>query len=131
MFNLSFLVYYYRNQTKGELMKKILGMAFAILVMLGAISTFAFADPAKGQRYYLKFMKETTGINGAEFSAEHTQAEWAELFDGEAVKFIEDYSKKYPNAADFLKGKKFKKVMPHIKDFLIYYAKDSGNVPAC
>lgn len=112
-------------------MKKILTMAFAILIGMSFITTSAFADPAKGQRYYLKFMKETIGKNGAEFSASHTQAQWEKLFENDASEFIEVYSKKYPKAADFLKGKKFKKFMPHIKDFVIHYASDSGNVPAC
>lgn len=112
-------------------MKKILAMAFAILIGMSFLTTSAFADPAKGQRYYLKFMKDSTGVDGAKFSAFHTQAEWEKLFDEDAAEFIEVYSKKYPKAADFLKGKKFKKFMPHIKDFVIHYASDSGNVPSC
>lgn len=108
-------------------------VTFVLAVMLGlsmAVST-ASADPAKGQKYYLKFMKKTTGLNGAKFAAQHTQAEWKTLFEGDAAAFIKEYSAAYPDAAEFLNSDKFQKFMPHIKDFAIEYANDSGNVPSC
>ncbi|MBE0491262.1 MAG: hypothetical protein IBX44_03305 [Sulfurospirillum sp.] len=112
-------------------MKKILGLLLAVFVLVGVMSTSALADAAKGQKYYLKYMKKSTGINGGQFAAKHTQAEWKELFASDGVKFIETYSVEFPNAADFLKGDKFKKYMGDISDFLINFASDSGNVPSC
>jgi hypothetical protein len=112
-------------------MKKLLALLVTAFFMVGMFSTSALADPAKGQKYYLKFMKKATGVNGAKFATQHTQAEWKTLFDGDAAAFIKEYSAKYPGAADFLNGDKFQKFMPHIRDFAIEYASDSGNVPSC
>lgn len=100
--------------------------------MAGMVSTSALADAAKGQKYYLKFLKKKTGLNGGEFATKHTQAEWQDLFANGGAKFIEKYSAEYPDASKFFNGDKFKnKYMQHISDFLINYASDSGNVPSC
>lgn len=112
-------------------MKKLATLFFSAFLMLGLISTQAMADAAKGQKYYLKYMKDGAGMNGAKFAAEHTQAQWKELFEGNGEKFVAEYSKKYPNLAEFLSSDKFAKFMPHIKDFCIEYAIDSGKVPSC
>lgn len=113
-------------------MKKLMAMLVMAFMMVGMVSTSAFADAAKGQKYYLKFLKKTTGITGAKFATQHTQAEWKALFADGGAKFIEEYSAKYPDAAEFFKGDKFKnKYMEHISDFAIEYASDSGNVPSC
>ena len=112
-------------------MKRLVTLVLAVMLGLSMVVSSALADPAKGQKYYLKFMKKATGINGAKFAAQHTQAEWKVLFDGDAAAFIKEYSAKYPDAAKFLNGEKFQKFMPDIKDFAIEYANDSGNVPSC
>ncbi|MBE2984074.1 hypothetical protein CCAL9344_06555 [Campylobacter sp. RM9344] len=112
-------------------MRKLLSFVLGAFLMLNLVSTNAFADAAKGQKYYLKFMKPATGMNGAEFARLQTQAGWQELFEGDATKFVEKYSKEYPALQDFLKSDKFPKSMTHIKDFCIEYAVDSGKVPSC
>jgi hypothetical protein len=113
-------------------MKKIIGIFLTCFLLVGVISTSSFADAAKGQKYYLKFLKKKTGINGAKFAIQHTQAEWKELFANGGAKFIEEYSSKYPNLKGFFTGDRFKsKYMKHIADFCIEYASDSGNVPSC
>ena len=112
-------------------MKKVMSFIASTLMVVGLLSTSALADAAKGQKYYLKYMKKDSGLNGAKFAAEHTQAEWKALFDGKAEKFVAEYSKKYPGLEGFLKGDKFEKFMPDIRDFCIEFASDSGNVPAC
>jgi hypothetical protein len=116
---------------KGALMKKLIGFLVSALFIVGLMSTSAMADAAKGQKYYLKYMKEGSGLNGAKFATLHTQAEWKALFDGKGEKFIAEYSKKFPGLEAFLKGDKFEKFMPDIKDFCIEFASDSGNVPSC
>ena len=116
---------------KGALMKKLIGFLVSALFIVGLMSTSAMADAAKGQKYYLKYMKEGSGLNGAKFATMHTQAEWKALFDGKGEKFIAEYSKKFPGLEAFLKGDKFEKFMPDIKDFCIEFASDSGNVPSC
>jgi len=112
-------------------MKKVIGLLVTVLFIAGLMSTNALADAAKGQKYYLKYMKNDSGLNGAKFASQHTQAEWKALFDGKAEKFVAEYSKKYPGLDGFLKGDKFEKFMPDIKDFCIEFASDSGNVPSC
>lgn len=113
-------------------MKKLMAMLIAAFMMVGVVSTSAFADSAKGQKYYLKFLKKSTGLNGGQFAVLHTQAEWKALFADGGAKFIEEYSVKYPDAAAFFKGDKFKdKYMKDIADFVIEFANDSGNVPSC
>lgn len=112
-------------------MKKIIGLLISAFFILGLMSTNSFADAAKGQKYFLKYMKEGSGLTGAKFATEHTQAEWKALFDGKGEKFVAEYSKKYPNLDAFLKGDKFEKFMPDIKDFCVEFASDSGNVPSC
>lgn len=112
-------------------MKKILTLLISSFLLVGVVSSSALADAAKGQKYYLKFFKKKTGLNGAKFATQHTQDEWKALFDNNAAGFIQTYSKKFPAMEKFLNGKKFKKYMPHIKDFVVEYASDSGNVPSC
>jgi len=112
-------------------MKKVLGLLVSAFLVVGMMSSSAFADAAKGQKYYLKYMKDGSGMNGAKFATQHTQAEWKVLFDGTGEKFVTEYSKKYPGLDGFLKGEKFQKFMPDIKDFCIEFASDSGNVPSC
>lgn len=112
-------------------MRNIIRLALSALLVVGCLSTSAFADAAKGQKYYLKYMKDPAGMNGAKFAAQHTQAEWKALFDGKGEKFIAEYSSKIPSLEGFLKGDKFEKFMPDIKDFCVEFASDSGNVPSC
>ncbi|AOO66736.1 MULTISPECIES: hypothetical protein [Sulfurospirillum] len=112
-------------------MKKLIGLLVSAFFIVGLLSTNALADAAKGQKYYLKYMKNDSGMNGAKFAAQHTQAEWKALFDGKAEKFIAEYSAKFPTLDAFLKGDKFEKFMPDIRDFCIEFASDSGNVPSC
>lgn len=112
-------------------MKKVIGLLITAFFIVGLMSTNALADAAKGQKYYLKYMKNDSGLNGAKFASQHTQAEWKALFDGKAEKFVAKYSAKYPSLDGFLKSDKFEKFMPDIKDFCIEFASDSGNVPSC
>ncbi|MBE2983847.1 hypothetical protein CCAL9344_00585 [Campylobacter sp. RM9344] len=112
-------------------MKKIISCALIAMMGLSIASTTAFADYARGQKLYLKFMKDATGIKGDAFAAQHTIAEWKGMCENEGEGFIKAMSSKFPSANDFLSGAQFKKFQPDICDFVIHYAKDSGNVPSC
>lgn len=113
-------------------MKKLLTLLITSFLVLSFVSSNACADAAKGQKYYLKFFKKKTGVNGGEFAKQHTTAEWNALFANGGAAFKAEYSKKFPAMEEFLNGAKFgDKYMSHIKDFCINYSKDSGNVPSC
>ena len=111
-------------------MKRVTGLLLAIFLGLSLATSTALADPAKGQKLYLKYMKKTTGMNGAKFAAVHTQDEWEELFENDGEGFKAEFGTS-DRAKKFFEGAKFKKIMPHIQDFVIEYASDSGNVPSC
>ncbi len=113
-------------------MTKLIKVAAASLIVAGLFATTASADAATGQKYYLKTMKKFTGFNGVKFAAMYSQAEWEDRFANGGEGFIKEFSEKFPDMANFLSGDTFKeKIMPHIKDFAIMYANDSGNVPSC
>lgn len=107
-------------------MKKI------IMLMLGIILTFnVSADAAKGQKYYLKYMRPYLEINGQEFASARLKVEWKRMFKSDAKRFIKTYSKKYPAAQAYLNSDDFQKIAPHIADFAIKYAADSGELATC
>jgi hypothetical protein len=112
-------------------MRKMSALVLAAMLGLGLTVSTASADAAKGQKLYLKFMKGSTGLNGGEFATQQTMAEWKELCANSGAGLVDTYAAKFPDAADFLQGDRFKRFQPDICDFLIEYASDSGNVPAC
>ncbi len=50
---------------------------------------------------------------------------------GENLAKLHLENKKAKKSHKYFKSKKFKKRAKHLKDFMVEYAKDSGNVPAC
>jgi len=109
-------------------MKKLIQTLLVISLMA---ATAAVADVKKGQKFYLKSFKSKFGMNGAKFASLHTMDEWSELFEDEGEGFIEKYSEEFPRATKVLNSKKMQKKMTHLRDFVIEYANDSGNVPSC
>lgn len=113
-------------------MKKLFSLVLSSGLALMLIGSNVFADSAKGQRYFLKFISpNASGINGAKFAKMHTKAEWEALFADDGKKFIVEFTKKYPDTTEYLNSKKFQRALQHIKDFAIEYSSDSGNVPTC
>ncbi|MDR2151364.1 MAG: hypothetical protein LBO72_00960 [Helicobacteraceae bacterium] len=106
---------------------------FIALIALALAATTAFADGEAdtGQRIYLKSLRDHTGMNGADFAALHTTAEWNALFGGDAEGFVNEIGEKYPNAKPYLSGEMFAKHKPYLKAFMTSYSKDSGNFPSC
>jgi len=100
-------------------------------LMLALVSFGAVADAVKGQEYYLEYLRPHFGYNGQEFAAQHLKVEWKRYFKKDSAKFIKKYSKKHPEAAEFLGSERFQKIAPHIKDFAMKYAADSGELPSC
>ncbi len=107
-------------------MKKLM---FALGLLVLAFN--ASADAAKGQKYYLKYLRPHFEYNGQEFASQHLKIEWKQLFKKDAKKFIAEYSALHPNAAEFLASDTFQKIAPDIRDFAIKYAADSGELASC
>lgn len=108
-------------------MKKSTSLLLSIVAM-ASLATTASADVKKGQKGYLKTCKKCHG-NGTKGASMQTQDEWAELF-AEGAELIKE-KHEGTKAEKFFGGKKFKKLAPHLKDFLHHYGSDSGNVPSC
>lgn len=101
-----------------------------ILALL-ALPLSASADAEKGQQYYLKYLRPVFDYNGQVFAQQHLKIEWKRYFKNDAQKFIEKYSDKHPSANEFLHSTTFQKIAPHIQDFAVKYAADSGELPSC
>lgn len=102
----------------------------AILLMTG--STVLSAATYKGQKIYIESCKECHG-GGQEFAASKKQRVWERLMakKGEKLAEIHTSSKKAQPSWDYFKSRDFTKDAKHIEDFVVEYAADSGNVPAC
>jgi hypothetical protein len=105
-------------------MKKVLGLVASTVLLASLATTVASADPAKGQKLYLKKLKKACDMNGAKMAAKHTQDEWKELKDG--GKLEDELKKICPNIKDVKD-----KYLPDLFDFFYEYGSDSGNVPSC
>jgi len=107
-------------------MNKLLKLVLTSALMLSVGTTVASADASKGQKLYLKKLKGACSMNGAKMAAQHSQAEWEEIGNGDGMAI--ELKKLCPTAKDkALKGK----YLPHYYDFFFEYANDSGNVPSC
>lgn len=106
------------------------------ILLLGALlgslgSSVLMADVKKGQKHYLKTFKSKFKMNGTKFAALHTQDEWKVLFTNEGEGFKQEFTKNYPKSEKTLSKKNIWKKLQHVKDFVVEYANDSGNVPSC
>ena len=105
---------------------KLSKILLASTLILGLASTSLVADVVKGQKAYIKFLKEPCGMDGAKFALKHTQAECKKIkADGKAE---EEIIKICPNVKA---GDVKESLLEHIMDFSIEFASDSGNVPSC
>lgn len=109
-------------------MKKHTSVLMTVIVALGLMSATASAEIKKGQKGYLKTCKKCHG-NGTKGASMNTQDGWTALFENDAAMIIEKHNG--TKGEKFFKSKKFKKLAPHLKDFLWQYGSDSGNVPSC
>lgn len=102
------------------------------LLLVAALSaSVASADAKVGQKVYLKTLKAKFNMNGTKFAAEHTVAEWEELFADNAKGFIKEYGERFPNAVPVLTNPSMGDKLQDIGDFAKEYGSDSGNVPSC
>ncbi|MGD9969452.1 MAG: cytochrome C [Sulfuricurvum sp.] len=102
----------------------------AAIMMIG--SSAVFAAPYKGQKIYIESCKGCHG-GGQEMAASKKQREWSKIMDNKGEKLAEIHlnSKKAEGSWTFFNDRSYAKSSKHLEDFLVEYAKDSGNVPAC
>ena len=86
----------------------------------------------KGQKVYIKKCRKCHG-GGLEVAASKKKRTWKKLLKnkGEGMAKLHLENKKAKKSHKYFNSKKFKKRARHLKDFMVEYAKDSGNVPAC
>ena len=102
------------------------------LLLIAALSaSVASADAKAGQKVYLKTLTAKFNMNGTKFAAEHTVAEWEELFANDAKGFIKEYGERFPASVAVLTNPSMKDQLQDIGDFAKEYGSDSGNVPSC
>jgi cytochrome c1 len=110
-------------------MRKIIMYVLAITVLgLGSAEAAVY----KGQKVYIKKCRKCHG-GGLEVAASKKKKTWKKLLKnkGEGMAKLHLENKKAKKSHKYFKSKKFKKRAKHLKDFMVEYAKDSGNVPAC
>ncbi|MBI3873668.1 MAG: cytochrome C [Arcobacter sp.] len=103
---------------------KLLKLVFAGALALGIASTGALANADKGQKLFVKNLKEECGVTGAKIAGKHTQAQWEKIGNGAGLDA--EIKKLCPKATDI--NSKF---LEHYYDFFYKFASDSGNVPSC
>ena len=110
-------------------MNKII-MSIVSIFILSQVSLSAAAY--KGQREFLKKCVDCHSKKQAFISTKYSD-EYEELMENKG-KPLADSHLKNQDAKDswkYFKSKRYVKKAKHLKDFLLEYAKDSGNVPAC
>jgi len=86
----------------------------------------------KGQKEYVKKCRKCHN-NGQELAASKKMREWKKLLKkkGKGLAQLHLNDKHAKKSWKYFKSKKYAKRSKHLKDFMVEYAKDSGNVPAC
>jgi cytochrome c5 len=110
-------------------MKKVV-MSVLALTVLGLGS--ADAAVYKGQKVYIKKCRKCHG-GGLEVAASKKKRTWKKLMKnkGEGLAKLHLENKKAKASWKYFESKKYTKRAKHLQDFMVEYAKDSGNVPAC
>lgn len=105
---------------------KLLKIIAAASLVLSMSSVTLSADVVKGQKLFVKKLKDKCGMTGDKFAAQHSMDEWEEIMEN--GEFMDEIKKICPNVQD---GDVKDSWIQHIYDFSYEYANDSGNVPSC
>ena len=88
----------------------------------------------KGQKVYVKKCRKCHG-GGMQVAASERMKTWKKLLNrkNKGIKLAQIHldNKKAKKSWRYFDSKKYRKRARHLKDFMVEYAKDSGNVPAC
>ena len=105
---------------------------FLVLSFVFLLTTSSSAAVYKGQKVFIKkCLKCHDG--GQVFVAEKKIRTWKKLMKkkGTALADLHLEDRKAKDSWKYFKSRKYTKKSKHLKDFLVEYAKDSGNAPAC
>lgn len=106
-------------------MKRLLSVAFIVVLCLCTFNVEANASIVRGKRYYIQLLKEPCGFNGDVMGRHHTKAEWRAFYkSGTLGTIIKEICPKAPLITSDVKLK-------HLYHFLESFASDSGNIPSC
>ena len=104
------------------------------LVLSIAIFSLTSADAAiyKGQRVFVKKCLKCHR-QGQNFINQYKMKTWKKLMKkkGKPLAELHLKNKKAKKSWKYFKSRRYSKKSKHLKQFLVEYAKDSGNVPAC
>jgi hypothetical protein len=107
--------------------------SFLFLLSLTILSlTTVEARVYKGQKEYIKKCKSCHD-NGQELAYSKKKRDWKKMMKnkGEPLAKLHLDRKQASDSWDYFQSKAYTKKSKDLKDFLMEYAKDSGNVPAC
>ncbi len=109
------------------MLKIVTFLVFAILCMANETT----GSQTKGMVYYKYLIKDKTGVRGDLFAKKYTEKEWMALFENNATLFKKRLFGIDPQLDTLLESSKFVEIMPHLKAFVIHYAKDKENGATC
>ncbi len=106
-----------------------------ILILLSLTIFFLTPSSAaiyKGQRVFVKKCLKCHGA-GQNFVNRYKMRKWKKWMKkkGKPLAKLHLKNKKAKKSWKYFKSKRYTKKSKHLKQFLVEYAKDSGNVPAC
>ena len=107
-------------------------LIFLILSFTMVFSLALNAASYKGQKEYMKKCKSCHG-GGQDVAASKTMDEWRVLLSGSGKQLADLHVNniKAKDSVEYFTGRRYKKKLKHLKDFMVKFAEDSGNVPAC
>ncbi len=106
--------------------------ALTTVFLLSLLVSSSSAAVYKGQKVFVRKCLECH-LQGQAFVALKSQDEWEELMEDEGTPLKELHLEddEAVESWKYFKSKRYTKKAKHLNDFLMEYASDSGNVPAC
>jgi len=105
-----------------------------LIILSLTIITITSSNAAvyKGQRIFVKKCLKCHK-DGQNFVSKYKVREWKKFLQkkGKPLAKLHLDSQKAEGSWKYFKSSRYSKKSKHLKDFLVEYAKDSGNVPAC
>ena len=107
---------------------------FILIILSLTVLSLTSSNAAiyKGQRVFVKKCLKCHD-QGQSFVSQYKMKKWKKWMKkkGKPLAKLHLKDKKAKKSWKYFKSKKYTKKSKHLKQFLIEYAKDSGNVPAC